>query len=398
MQKTADVVVIGAGVMGSSIAFHLAQRGVGRVLVLEKGRVCGGNTRKSGALVRMHYTYAPEVRLALAALPVFQNFSEIVGGPCGFTETGFLMIVGPTQVEKLHRNVEMLRGCGVDTSSVRPDEIRELQPCAEVGGIGGAAFEPHSGYADPVATTLSFMAAARQRGVMVEEGVKVERVLTEAGEVCGVQTSAGTVATRSVVCAAGPWSKYLHDLPIDPVRAQIAFFQRSEAYAQEPSLERQMVYIDTLTGMYSRPHSDGQSLLGIGAWGDTAVANPDAYDESNDLDYIPEVRRRTAMRLPALGGVSYVRGHAGLYDVTPDSRCLLDKDVGAKGFFLAAGFSGTGFKLSPTIGRVMSELVVDGKAAFVDIHPFRQSRFSEGQECGDPAAEYDLPPDFGHRF
>lgn len=392
MQSTADVVVIGAGVMGASIALHLAQAGAGRVLVLEKNTVCSGNTRKSGALVRMHYTYAPEVRLAVAALPVFQNWRDTIGGECGFTETGFLMVVGPRDVDKLRRNVAMLQGCGVTTEVVARDRIRDLQPEARTEDVGAAAWEPHSGYADPVATTLSFMAAARRLGVVVEEGVRVDRVVVQGGRVSGVETSAGPVSCGAVVCAAGPWSRYLGDFPIEPTRAQIAFFERPA------SLSNQMVYIDTVAGMYSRPHGTDLSLGGIGAWGETRVSNPDSYNEQNDPDYVPEVQRRLGRRLPPLGRAAYVRGHAGLYDVTPDARCILDKDVGASGYYVAAGFSGTGFKLSPAIGRAMAELVLQGASRSVDIEPFRLSRFQSGTEAADPDAEYELPADFGHRF
>src|SRR6266536_235835 len=169
MVRTYDAIVIGAGVIGASIAFHLARAGIGRVAIVERRTVCSGNTRKSGAIVRMHYTNDAEARLALASLPYFQRWSEQVGGDCGFRPTGFAILVGPENVERLQRNVRRLRALGVDTFALGPEDLRAVMPSIETAGVAAAAYEPTSGYADAVATTRSLVVAAVDRGAEVLE-------------------------------------------------------------------------------------------------------------------------------------------------------------------------------------------------------------------------------------
>jgi sarcosine oxidase subunit beta len=395
---TADAVVIGAGVMGASIAFHLAKAGLRRVMVLERGVVAGASTGRSGALVRMHYTNAPETRLALASLAYFHHWGDLVGGrddDCGFRRTGFAMLVGPGNADRLRRNVAMLRDVGVNTRVVEPAELRALQPGVEVGDVALAAYEPDSGYADPVATTRAFLAAAEARGATVLEGTAVSGVRVAAGRVVGVDGAAGPIDAPVVVCAAGCWNDRVAasagiGLSITPVRSQWALYRRAPALAGG-----HLVMIDLASGLYTRPHGDGLTLAGVGV-ADTAPADPERYREENDPDFPARVMEKLGRRLPAMAGQPYVRGSAGLYDMSPDTRAIVDRAPGVDGLYLAAGFSGTGFKKSPAVGLGLAELIVDGRASAVDLHPFRYSRFAEGDtDWGD---EYELPVEWGHRF
>src|ERR671924_2023940 len=173
MPETAEAIIIGAGVMGASLAFHLTRAGLKFVTVLDKTGLCGGMTAKSGALVRMHYTNEPEARMAFAALGYFQYWQEMVGGECGFTRTGFVVTVTPDNAERLRKNVEMLQRIGVTTSVITAQELRELQPFAQVDDLTVAAYEPESGYADPRATATAFMQQAQRQGATLREGVMV---------------------------------------------------------------------------------------------------------------------------------------------------------------------------------------------------------------------------------
>lgn len=397
MPGTADAIVIGAGVMGASLAFHLTRTGMRRVTILDKTGLCGGMTAKSGALVRMHYTNEPEARMAFASLRYFQQWKDIVGGECGFTRTGFVMTVTPENATRLRHNVAMLQALGINTAVITAQELRELQPFTQVDDLVVAAYEPESGYADPVATARAFMQAAQRQGATLQEGVQVTAIRVAAGRVVGVETTDGSFEAPIVVVMAGPWSDRLLKtvdiaFPLTPQRAQIAFYQRPPALSQG-----HMVFIDGALGSYFRPHGDTLSLIGVGLWKAAPTPDPDAYDETNDPDFIPAAKAKAARRLPALQYAEYRHGHAGLYDVSPDTRAILDQAPGIEGLYMAAGFSGTGFKISPAVGACMAEFITQGRARFVDISPFRFNRFQEEQPIRGQH-EYVLPDDFGHRM
>lgn len=397
MPHTAEILIIGAGVMGASLAFHLTRAGMRGVLVLDKTGLCGGMTAKSGALVRMHYTNEPEARLAFASFThYFRQWQEVIGGSCGFTRTGFIMTVSPDNAVRLRHNVAMLQAVGVNTRVVTAQELRDLQPCCQADDLSVAAYEPESGYADPRATTLAFMQRAEQQGATLAAGVTVTGLRTSAGRIVGVDTTTGPIDAPIVVVMAGPWSdRILHtvglSLGLTPQRAQIAFYQRPAALATG-----HMVYIDGALGTYFRPHAQDLTLAGVGQWQQEGPPDPDAYNEANDADFIPAAQAKVAQRLPAMQHATYARGHAGVYDVSPDSRAILDRAPGIAGLYVAAGFSGTGFKISPAVGACMAELILQGRATFVDITPFRYSRFAEHQPIAGPH-EYVLPVSFGHR-
>jgi sarcosine oxidase, subunit beta len=396
MPGTAEAIIIGAGVMGASLAFHLTRAGLKFVTVLDKTGLCGGMTAKSGALVRMHYTNEPEARMAYAALRYFQHWRDIVGGDCGFTQTGFIMTVTPDNADRLRRNVQMLQRVGVNTSVLTAQELRELQPFTQVEDLTVAAYEPESGYADPRATATAFMQQAQRQGATLHEGVVVTAIRTSGGRVVSVDTSAGPFEAPIVIVAAGPWSDRLLrtadiDFPLTLQRAQIAFYRRPP-----PLAKGHMVFIDGALGTYFRPHGEELTLIGVGRWQPEPFPDPDHYNEANDPNFIPAAKAKAAQRIPALLQAEYARGHAGIYDVSPDSRAILDRAPGIEGLYMAAGFSGTGFKISPAVGACMAELITQGRATFVDITPFRFDRFQEHQPICGPY-EYTLPEDFGHR-
>jgi sarcosine oxidase subunit beta len=397
MPGTAEAIIIGAGVMGASLAFHLTHAGLKPVTILDKTGLCGGMTAKSGALVRMHYTNEPEARMAFAALRYFQDWQDMVGGECGFTRTGFIMTVTPDNADRLRQNVRMLQRVGVKTSVLTAQELRELQPFTQIDDLTVAAYEPESGYADPRATTMAFMQQAQRQGATLHEGVTVTAIRASAGHVVGVDTSEGPFEAPIVVVMAGPWSDRLLrtvgvDFPLTLQRAQIAFYHRPPLLAAG-----HMVFIDGALGTYFRPHGDGLTLIGVGRWQPEPPPDPDHYKETNDPDFIPAAKAKAARRIPALQQAEYARGHAGIYDVSPDSRAILDRAPGIEGLYMAAGFSGTGFKISPAVGACMTELITQGQATFADIRPFRFSRFQEDQPICGPY-EYVLPEDFGHRM
>ena len=397
MARSYDAVVIGAGVIGASIAFHLTRAGIGRVAIVERRTVCSGNTRKSGAIVRMHYTNDAEARLALASLPYFQNWAEIVGGHCGFRETGFALLVGPENVERLKRNVERLARLGAETVAVSPAELREMMPSVQTSGVAAAAYEPRSGYADAVATTRSLVDAAVRQGAELFEETPVRAITLAGGRVSGVETLDGTIAAPIVVCAANTWSPALLktagvDLPVTPRRAQVGYFERPATYVGP-----HLVLLDTTTAMYTRAHRDGEFVGGAADVTGTSPRDPDEYDESVDPGFSSAVLERLGARVPTLAQARFRHGEAGLYDMSPDTRAILDRAPGVDGLFLAAGFSGTGFKKAPAIGAGLADLIAGQNRSGVDLGPFRLGRFSEGEPLHGED-EYEMPRSWGHGF
>jgi len=391
MAASVKVLVVGAGVVGCSIAMHLARAGA-TVEVLDKGDVCAGMSARSGALVRMHYTFAPEAALARRSLDYFMNWREVVGGECGFVETGFATIVDGTNVVALEANVARLRRLGVDTEVITPEELHRIDPNVSLEDVAAAAYEPHSGYADPIATTHALAEAARRAGARFHPRTPVASIRIRAARAIGAMDAAGRFHEADALClVTGPWTAPLLaplgiNVPITPERAQIAFFGRDPAI-------RHLIYIDTISGSYFRPHQNDLTLAGLGATTRDNI-DPDHFREANDPAFIEEVRRRLGARIPALAEAPYACGHAGIYDVTPDQRPILDEVPGLEGLYLAAGFSGTGFKTSPAVGAAMADLIMSGKMPDA-IAPFSFTRFMTGHLIAGEH-EYRMGSDFRH--
>jgi sarcosine oxidase subunit beta len=372
--NTADVVVIGAGVVGASVAFHLAERGIG-TLVLDREGPAAGSTARSGALIRAHYATELEADLAWESLTnYFEPWGERVGGGCGFTRTGFAYLVGEQNVDALRHNVALQQGVGVETDLVGPDEICEIDPALRTTGVTLAAYEPRGGYADPAATAVGFLRAAQARGARFERR-RATALLASGDHIRGVQTENGPVESDAVVLAAGAWSMPLAegvglDLLIRPARVQVALFERPYA------LPTHLTLIDTIEGFYTRPAAERATLVGSRdslEWLDS----PDEPTPEPDEAFITEALRKLALRLPALANAPYRSGRSGILDMTPDGRPLLGPG-GPEGLYLAAGWSGTGFKKAPAVGAELAHWISDGAPRRPELEGYDLARFERG--------------------
>jgi glycine/D-amino acid oxidase-like deaminating enzyme len=378
---TAEVVIVGGGSTGASIAYHLARRGVAGVLLLEQGFLASGATGRSSAIVRQHYAYPVTARMARLALDVFRRFDDVIGGECGFTRTGYLALVGPDDREALAGNVAMQQGVGVRTRVVGAAEIRDLVPQMAVDDLAAAAHEPDAGYADPAATTASLARRARDLGARILEGTAVRRLVVERGAVAGVETGAGTVATRTVVAAAGGWTPRLLaplgvEVPITNTLHQIGVFERPADFGPGHP-----VCGDFVSQVYFRPEQGGLTLVGSTKHTHDEVVDPDDYPAAADPGWLQEFAERSVHRFPGLEAARSRGGWAGFYDTTPDFQFVLDRAPGVAGLFVAAGFSGHGFKHSPIIGDLVADLVLGTPPAdpHVDLGFFALSRFAAGR-------------------
>jgi sarcosine oxidase subunit beta len=377
MSQNADVVVIGGGVVGTSTAFHLAKAGAGKVVLLERRFLGAGASGKSGAVVRMHYSNPYDASLAQQSLPYFQHWGDYVGyGDSGYVKHGMARLITAGQEEPLRANVEMLRGCGVNTWLMTPEEFADRYPHANLDGVPLVCWEEEAGYADPNGTVQGLAEAAKALGAEIRLNTPALAIRHESGRVTGVETADGVIETRAVVVAAGAYADALiNPLGIDyglrPNRVQVAIFRRPFAH-REPH----PIFIDGKNAMWIRPEGEHSTLAGYDY--DLFGADPDFYNESIDWDFLVECRRRLSDRLPFMQATPMRGGWAGVITNSPDGHAVIERTPGYDGLFLALGDSGTNFKTAPMIGKCLAEWVIDGAPKSVDITVFRGSRFADG--------------------
>ena len=375
--KTADIVILGAGVMGASIAFHLAKRKAGKIVVIDKGHVGQGGSGRSSALIRMHYSYPPEVQLAVVSLQMFQNWRDVVGEEGDFRKTGFVRIVHPGETERLKQNVEMQSNLGVNVKLIDRVELKKLEPDWTVDEVELAAYEPDSGYGDGAGVANDFLTRARELGVTYLSKTEALDFLMEGERLRGISTDHGDIAAPVLVAATGPWTRPLFqrigiDLPIETEYHQVAILKNA------PDMKRGgCACIDSVSATYFR--SDARDKFLIGDFYGKRGADPDDFPQRASDDGLEEIIERACRRVPKLENAEVMRGVTGVYDMTPDSRPLLGEVSGIAGLHVCTGFSGMGFKISPPIGLVMSELLLDGRGKTVDISSFCPGRFAAGK-------------------
>jgi glycine/D-amino acid oxidase-like deaminating enzyme len=374
MSETADAIIIGAGIHGASLAFHLAERGW-KPVVLEKATVAAGATGRSSGMVRMHYDVEAEARLAWRSHAYFRDWERRVGGDAGFTGVGFLQMVPRHEVEPLHLNVAMQQGVGIQTSVIDADDVRRLLPGVLIDDDQVAAYEPLSGYADPTASATSMMAAAVGRGARLVQGCAVTGVRVAGDRVVGVDSSRGAFDAPIVVDAAGAWAGRVAasvglEVPVSVWRHDVAYVQRP------PDIPRHIGFIDFQNAFYSRPEGESLTLVALED-GNPLQGDPDAPVDSAAPGFIERAAERVVSRLPQFARAGIHSAHSGQDGITPDQHPIIGP-AGPDGFWLDCGFSGTGFKIAPAVGESLAQLIVEGVEANGDLAIFRLARFAEG--------------------
>ena len=325
----------------------------------------------------MHYDLELESRLAWASFDYFRNWADIVGGDCGFTRTGFIRITAPEFSDTLRANVAMHQRIGIDSTVITADDVARLAPYMATDDFEIAAYEPDSGYADPSATTMSLMQAARELGARLVQGCQVTDVLVEGGKVRGVQTSKGDFYAPVVVNAAGANAAAVGrmvglELPVDVWRHDTMFVVNPPDFGDE-----QLTVIDDAKAMYLRPETGGLTLVGLED-GNPIGKTAEELMGAAPANFVERAIDRICQRIPLMERASLHSAHDGYDGITPDQRSLLGP-AGPDGFYLQCGFSGTGFKIGPAVGLCMAEWIVDGRAQTVDLAPFTLQRFAEGK-------------------
>ncbi len=379
MSQTFDVLIIGGGIMGCSTAFQLAQRGV-KAGLLEKKTIGDSPTGKSSAIIRQHYSNALTARMAYHSLQVFQNFEDIVGGESGFTNCGFMMLVAEADKVGLEANIAMQRQVGIETSLVPSAEIKKFMPGLRSEPALIAAYEPHSGYADPYLTVTSYAQAARRAGASIFQDTQVTGIRMSGGKVQGVDTNQGAFDAPLVINCTGAWGAQVAKLAgvavsIDSCRVQVSLFRR-------PLGEKAIhpVVADFEQAIYFRPETGDLTLVGlIDPKEADAIVNPDRFSENVSDEFVLESGERLVTCYPAMEQSQSIGGYASLYAITPDWHPIIDELPAGSGLYVCSGFSGHGFKLGPAVGLMVADLVLGVEDPEFDASLFRNGRFAANQ-------------------
>jgi len=375
----AEVLIIGGGAVGTSTAYHLARLGCKGITLAERGSLASGASGKGSAIVNVGIWHAskPLVKMLIESIEIYNNFSDRIGGNSGFVQSGWIGLSGPNREAQIRKISEIERSLGADTRILSLDEINQLVPGLFTDDLQIAVYESRSGYADTLETTTSFADQAAKLGVRILTETEVIKIRVEEGRAIGVDTNKGPINARKVVNIANVWAtKLLHDIgvevPITAVRKQVCTFKLPKRYGR---IQRAMD--DFVGDLYMRPEGDFTLAGEIETPGTpTDLQNfPAGFD--NDLAL--RLARKLRHRYPAMSSAINRGGYSGPYDVSPDGHPILDTAPRIKHLYMALGFSGHGFRFSPVTGRMMAELIMNGRTEGIDIREFRLSRFDEGK-------------------
>ncbi len=386
MTEAVHYLVVGGGLEGLSIAWSLAQRGETDVLVVERGSLCSGMTGKSSAVVRCHYGNRSLAAMAWYGVQVFERATELFGDEIGFRQCGYVVGVGDDDVDALKANVAMQQDVGVAVEFLGHDDVAELWPGANLDDFAAFAYEPRGGRGEAYNTGMAFAAAARTLGVQIRQYTPVAALLADAeGPVRGAVLADGTeIHSGTVILATGPWAPELGAtvdvaIPVRTQRAQVVLVDQGEPTPPVPVLS------DLVGLQYICREPNGDLLVGNSDHSSPQFVDPDDYPNRADDDAVEKVVTKLGHRLPAMPDPRISSTYGGGYDVTPDYNPIIGPSP-REGLFLATGFSGHGFKISPAVGRLVADLLVDGKTDLADVTPsdFRYSRFAEGDLLTSP--------------
>jgi sarcosine oxidase subunit beta len=366
----ASVVVVGGGVMGLCTAYHLARAGVTDVVLVEKNELGSGSTCKAAGGVRAQFSDRVNIELGLRSLKVFESFKETFGQEIDLHQVGYLFLLDdPDHVAAFEHNVALQNELGVPSRMIEVAEAKKLSPMISTDGLLAAAWSPTDGHCTPESVVLGYGGAARRAGARLIRGCAVTGITSANGIVTGVETDGGTIATDTVICAAGAWSKAIGDmvgvdLPVEPLRRQILTTEPI------PGLDPNTPFtIDFSTSLYF--HREGPGLL-------LGMSDPDetpGFKLTQSDGWLPRLADAIEHRVPALAETGLGAGWAGLYEMTPDHNALIGEAPGVTRFLYATGFSGHGFLMGPAIGEVMRDLYL-GHTPVVDVSSLHGDRFA----------------------
>lgn len=384
IMQTAEVVIIGGGIVGSSIAYHLTSAGCRDVLVLERESATGkGSTGKSMGGVRAQFSTPVNIQMSLYSIPFYAAFEERLGYPCDYRAQGYLFCAtSEKHIAYLRANYEKQVAMGLkNVRLVAGDEIRGMFPLLRGDDIVGGSFCSTDGFVDPYSAMIGFMTWAADHGATLWKSAAVTGIVRDSRGIAVVETARGPVATRKVVNCAGAWAGEVAalagvDLPVEPLRRMLV---PSEPFDEFPHTAPMI--IDMSNGFHFRPESRGFLL----AWNDPEETP--GFKTEFDAGFVEKILTRAADRVPCFANlpVNPKRAWAGLYEMTPDHHPILGEAAGVPGFFLANGFSGHGVMHAPATGKILSDLILNGTTGLIDASLLDLARFAEGRTIHETA-------------
>ncbi|MCL5290596.1 MAG: NAD(P)/FAD-dependent oxidoreductase [Bacillota bacterium] len=380
MNKTADYVIIGGGVIGCSIAYNLAKKGAKNILLIEKKYLTSGATGRCGAGVRMQFGTETNCLLAKNSIEIFEHLGEELDyqDSIEFKQGGYLLLAYTEKmVEQFHKNLGVQHKLGIPSRWVTPEEAKEIVPHLNTQGLLGATFCGKDGHCNPFKTTDAYAKAAQRLGVEILTYTEVTRLLAREGKITGVETSRGVIETPTVILCAGSYSRDLAatigiELPLTPERHQILVTEPVEM------MQGPMV-MSFYHGLYCQQVPHGSFVMGLGD-----PNEPQEYNQNGSWQFLHEMAAKATFILPPLAKLRVVRQWAGLYDLTPDRQQILGSMPDFEGVHLAAGFSGHGFMIAPMTGKLMAEHIL-GEETSLPISMFDFTRFARGELFVEPS-------------
>ena len=382
MEKTADAVIIGGGIVGLSIAYYLALKKAGRIVLFEKGQLGEGSTSRCVGGIRTQFSTEINIRFSLESLKVFEQFKEEFGINPEFKRIGYLFLATNDGEMKIFKeNVKLQKKFNIPVELLSPDEISARWPYLKMDDILGGTFCPWDGYAGPSEVLSGFTIGAKRAGVKIYEGIEVLGISSAKGKIYGVKTKGEEIFTSLVINAGGPYAASIGEMvgikiPIKPLRRQI--FITAPFHLTDHPIP---LTIDFHRGWYFRQEGDGLLLSG-------PLDLEPSFNLNIDYEAMAETSENAMYRVPVLEKARIARGWAGLYEISPDHHAILGKVPEAGGFILANGFSGHGFQHSPAVGKVIAESIVDGKAATICISSLSIERFERGELMLEPMTAF----------
>ncbi len=382
MEKTADVVIIGGGVVGLSIAYYLALKRAGRIVLFEKGQLGEGSTSRCVGGIRVQFSTEINIRFSLESLKTFEQFKEEFGVNPEFKRIGYLFLATTEwEIGVFKENMKLQKKFDIPVEFLSPNEIRSRWPYLRMNDILGGTFCSRDGYAGPNEILSGFASGAKRAGVKIYEGMEIMGISSAKGKIYSVKTKDEEIFTPVVVNAGGPYAASIGEMvgikvPVKPLRRQI--FITAPFHLTDRPIP---LTIDFHRGWYFRQEGDGLLLSG-------PLDLEPSFNLNIDYEAMAETSENAMYRVLALEKARIARGWAGLYEISPDHHAILGRVPEVEGFVLANGFSGHGFQHSPAVGKVISELIVDGEATTIDISSLSIERFAKGELMAEPMTAF----------
>lgn len=376
-KTTADVAIIGGGIMGVCTAYYLAKRGAKDVVLLERNMLAQASTGLSVGGIRQQFSEPANILLSQETLRVFKNIKEELNADIKFYQEGYLFLAQKEETRReFELNIDIQRKYSVPVEALSPEEIKRRWPYLEVEDLKGGTFCAEDGYIDPYLVAIAFAKEAARLGVRIEQKTEVSEIRIEGNRVKGVETTRGPVLTPKVVNVAGPWGGVVTkmaglDMPVKPFRRQVFYAEVPDAMPKHIPM-----ILDFDVSFYFRGYDPG-ILVGM-----SDPDEPSSFNTHVDRDFLEKLSETAVKRAPILEKAKIVRGWGGLYTITPDDNPIIGELPEPEGFFRAIGFSGHGFQHGPSVGRILSELILDGKTDF-NLSPFVHDRFGKAKRTGE---------------